>query len=602
MQMGLESWGGPAAGEAETSWRPSKGFAAPAVEDLAPLFPQLEIVSLLGKGGMGAVYKASQKSLDRLVALKIILPDVAGDPGFAERFHREAKSLARLNHPNIITVHDFGEVATEPAAGTGAQGPTRLYYFIMEFVDGANVRELLRAGALQPSNAIKIVPPLCDALQYAHDAGIVHRDIKPENILLDKSGRVKIADFGLAKLLEQTPRDVTLTEAHQAMGTLHYMAPEQIERPREVDHRADIYSLGVTLYEMLTGELPLGRFAPPSQKVQIDVRLDEVVLRALEREPERRFQHASEVKTAVERVSSTPWDHPEAATLIDSGREGVRRRLRIPAIGLIAFGMINLILVAMYVLGSIVQLEEEGIKPVLRDLRELGPTLLAGMALSVPIGMLAIVAGRGMLDVSGYRLANVASIAALLPCSLTFPLGLIAGVWSLIVLNRDDVRRTFAAARTLESAVPMDPIRQQVRGPAIGLIVTGLANWIGTPLVLAVLAPWAIRRGSPIPETMLAVLAVSVVVTSGLILFAGLKMRRLESYWFAVVGSILAIVINPGSIIGLPIGIWALAVLSSKDVRAAFEDARAGSLIGMARGFRKGAEGSKLEELHPGSS
>jgi len=148
------------------------------------------------------------------------------------------------------------------------------------------------------------VPQICQALQYAHDQGIIHRDIKPENILLDKKGQVKIADFGIAKLLDQAPQDISLTGAKDVVGTPHYMAPEQIEKPQTVDHRADIFSLGVVFYEMLTGELPLGNFQPPSQKVQIDVRLDEVVLHAMEKEPERRYQKASQVKTAVETIAN----------------------------------------------------------------------------------------------------------------------------------------------------------------------------------------------------------------------------------------------------------------------------------------------------------
>ena len=146
------------------------------------------------------------------------------------------------------------------------------------------------------------MPKICEALQYAHEQGIVHRDIKPENILLDKSGRVKIADFGIAKMIGDEAGQQTLTGTKEAVGTPHYMAPEQIEKPLTVDHRADIYSLGVVFYEMLTGELPLGKFQPPSAKVQIDVRLDEVVLHALEKEPERRYQQASQVRTAVETI------------------------------------------------------------------------------------------------------------------------------------------------------------------------------------------------------------------------------------------------------------------------------------------------------------
>jgi hypothetical protein len=239
---------------------------------------------------MGIVYKARQKHLDRVVALKVLPPEISRDRSFADRFAREARALARLNHPNIVSIFDSGET-------------NGLFYFVMEFVDGTNLRQSLQAKQVSPREALAIVPVICDALQYAHDLGIVHRDIKPENVLLDKKGRVKIADFGLAKLVNPTTPDVALTQTGLMMGTPKYMAPEQMDCPAEVDHRADIYSLGVVFYEMLTGELPLGRFALPSQRVQVDVRLDEVVLRTLEQKPERRYQHVSEVKTEVETIA-----------------------------------------------------------------------------------------------------------------------------------------------------------------------------------------------------------------------------------------------------------------------------------------------------------
>jgi hypothetical protein len=176
----------------------------------------------------------------------------------------------------------------------------------MEYVDGVNLRQAMRAGRFTPDQALAIVPKVCEALQYAHNEGILHRDIKPENILLDSKGRVKIADFGIAKLIADVQPDVHLTGSGATLGTPHYMAPEQIERPAAVDHRADIYSLGVVFYEMLTGELPLGRFAPPSEKSAADPRLDDVVFRTLEKEPSRRPQSAGEVKTQVETISSRP--------------------------------------------------------------------------------------------------------------------------------------------------------------------------------------------------------------------------------------------------------------------------------------------------------
>lgn len=293
MNAGLESGAAadPVVNETLPSPQPTRaGFVPPEIAALAARFPQLEILELLGKGGMGAVYKARQRGLDRFVAIKILPPEIGNDPAFAERFAREARALGKLNHPHIVAVYDFGQV-------------DGLYYFLMEYVEGANLRQAIRSGGITAKDALAIVSQVCDALQFAHDEGVVHRDIKPENILIDKRGRVKIADFGLAKLLGQEQADQGLTHTHQVMGTLRYMAPEQMQGSKEVDHRADIFSLGVVFYELLTGELPIGRFAPPSKTVGVDVRLDEVVLRALEREPTLRYQQASEVRTEVQAIA-----------------------------------------------------------------------------------------------------------------------------------------------------------------------------------------------------------------------------------------------------------------------------------------------------------
>jgi serine/threonine protein kinase len=310
----------------------------PSLERLAAAFPQLEVIEFIGQGGMGAVYKARQKQLDRIVALKVLPPGIGGDPSFAERFTREAKALAKLLHPSIVALFEFGQ----------ADG---IYYLLMEYVDGVSLGQLLRASRVSAREALAIVPQICDALQYAHDQGIVHRDIKPENILLDRRGRVKVADFGLAKLVaagvggagsplpaaaSQTddgahgvtrPPDA-LTDAGKVMGTPAYMAPEQREHPAEVDHRADIYALGVVFYQMLTGELPGKRMEPPSRKVQIDVRLDEVVMRALEKDSGRRYSQARVLKTQVETIAATPRGsnrREEAQT--ESGLPGERRSL-----------------------------------------------------------------------------------------------------------------------------------------------------------------------------------------------------------------------------------------------------------------------------------
>jgi tRNA A-37 threonylcarbamoyl transferase component Bud32 len=262
-----------------------------APEELAPHFPQLEILECLGRGGMGVVYKARQKSLNRLVALKLLAPERADDPQFAARFVKEAHALAALNHPNIVGVHDFGQ-----AGG--------FYYLLMEFVDGVNLRQLLQTKRLTPKEALSIVPPVCEALQCAHDHGIVHRDIKPENLLIDKAGTVKIADFGIAKMVTDPSdrTDLTDLKTSHGQGTPDYAAPEQ--QNGTADHRADIYSLGVVLYEMLTGERPNGNLTPPSKRVQVDIRIDEIVLRALEKTPELRFQTAADFRTQVEAAAS----------------------------------------------------------------------------------------------------------------------------------------------------------------------------------------------------------------------------------------------------------------------------------------------------------
>lgn len=271
------------------------------------VFPQLEVMEPLGAGGMGRVYKARQTHLDRIVALKVLPPELARDPAFAERFAREARALARLNHPNIVQCYDFGQ--SSPATN----GET-YFYLLLEFVDGVNLRQSMRTQALTSREALGIVPKLCDALNYAHDQGVLHRDIKPENILIDKQGRVKIADFGLARFQKEGDTEaMTLTMSGAQLGTAAYMAPEQIEQPHDVDHRADIYSLGVVFYEMLTGELPLGRFAPPSETRGVDPRLDKVVFRTLEKQADKRYQSAGEVQTQVETIAGSPTPNADAA-------------------------------------------------------------------------------------------------------------------------------------------------------------------------------------------------------------------------------------------------------------------------------------------------
>ncbi len=265
-------------------------WVPPLPEELARLLPQYHIERLLGHGGMGAVYQGEQTALQRKVAIKLLPADLAMDAVFVARFQREARMLARLQHPGIVAVYDCGQ----SSAGH--------LYFVMEYVEGTDLQRVLRDPGLEPEQAMELITQICDALHYAHRQGVIHRDIKPANILLGVDGRVKVADFGLAR-----PNEIEgdeLTRTNMVMGTPAYMAPEQ--RMGHADERADIFALGVMLYEMLTGKRPHGAFDPPSHKVHLDVRIDSVVLKALQSEPERRYQQVSEMRSDVDEIRTTP--------------------------------------------------------------------------------------------------------------------------------------------------------------------------------------------------------------------------------------------------------------------------------------------------------
>ena len=292
LQAGLEPVTGANVGHSTAETSGYRGFSVPSIESMNAQIPQLEFIELLGQGGMGAVFKARQPELDRFVAVKILPKEIGADAKFTERFSREAKALAKLSHQNIVTVYDFGQLENQ-------------YYFVMEYVDGTDLRQLIDGGQVTAEQSLEIVRQICEALQFAHANGVVHRDIKPENVLIDKTGRVQIADFGLAKLLDSESVDVSLTGTRQVMGTLRYMAPEQTRGTKAVDHRADIFSLGVIFYELLTGDLPIGRFHPPSRKASTDARLDDVVLKALENEPADRYQSASDVNLDLDSIANS---------------------------------------------------------------------------------------------------------------------------------------------------------------------------------------------------------------------------------------------------------------------------------------------------------
>ncbi|HZL43907.1 MAG TPA: protein kinase, partial [Verrucomicrobiae bacterium] len=422
----------------------------------------------------------------------------------------------------------------------------------MEFVDGVNLRELLRGGHLSPEEALAIVPPICEALQYAHDRGVVHRDIKPENILLDKEGKVKIADFGVARLLRSPagPEPAAGSAAGAAsgltaegvLGTPKYMAPEQADRPGEVDHRADIYSLGVVFYEMLTGELPGKPFEPPSRKVQVDVRLDEVVLRALEKNPELRYQQASEIKTDVKTIAGALS----------------------PAAGADAVGA----------------------APPCIPFGAASPTsdkfILPAFLLAFFLGMFG--AHRFYVGKTRTALLQLVTLGGLgiwamvdwirILCK-AFPDGQGRKITRWTRRSADPSNPSVASAMGAEPASP--PVGASAGGariaaPAVGLLVAGAFKlYSSTATLERFLSDWGLRF-SPGWRWLVGVcLVLFMLAPALLVLRGGVNMFRLRGRGWAIAAAVLAILFPPWYWLGIPIGIWALVILTRQEVRSAFE-------------------------------
>ena len=273
-----------------------------------------EVSEVLGVGGMGVVYKGSQSNPDRLVAIKLLPPalDESGELSYSERFRREAKAMSLLDHPNIISLLEFGE--------TKEGAP----YFVMEFVDGSDLHTLIHAAKLELSHVVSWFPLICHALEHAHSKGIYHCDIKPANIMIAKDGRVKIADFGLVQL-QADP-----AEGEKVLGTVGYSAPEIFEPKATVDHRADIFSLGILIYELLTGRIPEGEWIPPSQlNKAVDPRFDDLVLHCVQHNPNERFQSASHLSSVLTDIASN--------RLLPTQRQQIAK----PSAALIAGGAVN---------------------------------------------------------------------------------------------------------------------------------------------------------------------------------------------------------------------------------------------------------------------
>lgn len=312
-----------------------------------------EIREKLGSGGMAVVYKGHDRLLDRPVAIKILQDNIAADEATVRRFHQEAQAVARLSHPNIVATYDVGE----------EQG---CHYLVMEYVSGHDLKELLKErNTFSPAEAVQVTRQICEALQHAHENGVVHRDIKPHNILITHGGRVKVTDFGLARAAAAT--EATITYPGTMLGSVHYLSPEQA-KGKLAGKEADIYALGVVLYEMLTGVLPFqgdspvsvaikhvqDNPAPPrSIKPEIPAALEKVVLKAMQKDPGQRYQTAAAMEADLARALSnfagSEGEDTQVLTglAVEEEEEMPRRRLRLPA-WLVVLVLIGVALYGLY--------------------------------------------------------------------------------------------------------------------------------------------------------------------------------------------------------------------------------------------------------------
>ena len=343
-----------------------------------------QIGEVIGRGGMAEVHEGRDLRLGRRVAVKILRPDLARDPSFQARFRREAQSAAALNHPNIVAVYDTGEDTLMGEGETAVIVP----YIVMEYVDGMTLRQLLASGRrLLPERALEISAGVLSALDYAHRLGIVHRDIKPANVMLTRTGDVKVMDFGIARAMNDT-NTANMTAAQSVMGTAQYLSPEQA-RGEVVDARSDLYSASVLLYELLTGKPPFTGDSPvsiayqhvsemPTPPSQVDPgvtsEIDAVVLRALAKSPDDRYQTAAEFRADVERaiagspvtaavpmitIDQTQQLTPVAAAGIQQqpiyrGKSKTGRRIGFTIISLVAIvgAILGAVLIARFVFGA----------------------------------------------------------------------------------------------------------------------------------------------------------------------------------------------------------------------------------------------------------
>ncbi len=265
-------------------------FTPPTLEELQENFQQYKVESFIAQGGMGAVYLARQISLDRPVAIKILPQEFGDDTDYRASFEMEAQAMAKLNHVNLVGIYDFGEI-------------NGMLFIVMEYVPGRSLFDTAHGQQVDEKEAAKLIAHMCDGLEHAHQAGILHRDIKPANVLIDDEAKPKIVDFGLAKAISHGQAEGVI------FGTPDYTAPEVIQNPHSVDHRSDIFSMGVMLYELLTGQLPGKPVFPASSISKSDPRFDSILAKAIHVNPNFRYSSAIELSDDLNDLLSN-FDKP----------------------------------------------------------------------------------------------------------------------------------------------------------------------------------------------------------------------------------------------------------------------------------------------------
>lgn len=286
---------------------------SPSAEEIQSFLPAYDSIELLAIGGMGAVYKARQISLDRAVAIKVLTHECSSAPQFRQIFKCEARVMAKLNHPNLVSIYDYGE-------------ENGLLYIVMQFVGGRSLHDAAHGKLVDPRESVALISKIGKALAYAHNSGILHRDIKPANILLDVEINPVVIDFGLAHDADESTR-----KGETVFGTPGYTAPEVLAPPYRADQRADVFSLGVILHELLTGQLPQSPYLPPSSLTVVDPQYDSIVMRAIHPTPDMRYNTAMDLAADLDHLLASEVRSTSSPLLTPVSHSELQQRVLITA-------------------------------------------------------------------------------------------------------------------------------------------------------------------------------------------------------------------------------------------------------------------------------